>query len=718
MLKKLIMLILLLSAISIISFADLELTTEEKQWLEEHKVLYHAPDPDYPPFEFKDEDGIYKGIFIDYLRLIEKDLGIEIVSLDLESWTEALDAVRTREADFIAGATPSDERAVYMNFTEPYFKVKTVVIARSENREVATVEDLSGKLVATISDWTMNDYLLENHPGIIPVAYDSIDDAIKATSFGEVDAVILGIATASYSIEKNKFTNLKIIGELDYTYDLAFAVRKDYSELIGVLEKALDNIPKEEKIEIEKKWISINNTSLFGNKVFWQYLIGVAIIALLAFVWGVSLRYQVGKRTREIEAINKRLKDSRAELRKIIDSIPHMVFVTNYKGEFVLANEATAKEFDEELEIMMGNKLINFVKGHQKEKVEEFLALDRKVIENKENVVLHDVEIINMENTKGIYHLMKIPIKIEVTGEICALTTAMNITSEVNAKTELALKVEELNDLNRTLEDSLDTLRETQRQLIESEKLAALGGLVAGISHEVSTPIGLGITTISHMEVIHKDIVARYNEKVMKKSDLYKYFLQVEEDIGIMTFNLERAVELISNFKVMSVNQLSNEKTIFNVCECLDSVIISLKHESKRKGHKFNVACVGPMMVSSYPGAFSQIFTNFIMNSLIHGFEFIKEGEIDIKIIKQDDGLHIQYRDNGCGMTEENLERIFEPFFTTKKGRGGSGLGMQIVYSIVTQNLSGKIKCESEKGEGVLFDIRIPLVDNETSEKD
>ena len=280
-----------------------------------------------------------------------------------------------------------------------------------------------------------------------------------------------------------------------------------------------------------------------------------------------------------------------------------------------------------------------------------------------------------------------------------------------NINDRLEVMVEERTmELKRSkaeLEMSLTALRETQDYLIRTEKMAALGNLVAGVSHEINTPLGVSVTSISYLENLNNKSIEELKVGNMTKEKLIEFFNKNIENIEIISYNLNRALELISSFKQVAVDQSHDPLMDIDLGEYLDKVLKSLKHEYKRSKHKISINCEG-INIRTYPGAISQIVTNFIINSLIHGFEGIEEGTIEINGWIEGDYVLIVYRDNGRGISQENLNKIFDPFFTTRKEKGGSGLGLNIVYNLVTQKLNGNIYCTSNIGEGVEFIVKIP----------
>lgn len=278
---------------------------------------------------------------------------------------------------------------------------------------------------------------------------------------------------------------------------------------------------------------------------------------------------------------------------------------------------------------------------------------------------------------------------------------------------ELEHRVEErtveLRLANQELLQSLEQLRKTQEQLIQSEKMAALGGLVAGIAHEINTPVGVGITAASHLEQQTGELIKNYRQNTMRRSDLERYLKIAEEASRMLLMNLQLAAEQIQIFKQVAVDQTSAEKRIFNVKRYLNDVLLSLHPKLRNTRHSVTIHCPDTLELDSYPGAFSQIVRNLVLNSLMHGFEFKEQGEISLEISLQEDRLQLRYSDNGKGIVKEEIPKIFEPFYTTKRGHGGSGLGLHIVYNLVTQKLHGTIVCESEPEVGTTFLIHIPL---------
>jgi signal transduction histidine kinase len=270
-------------------------------------------------------------------------------------------------------------------------------------------------------------------------------------------------------------------------------------------------------------------------------------------------------------------------------------------------------------------------------------------------------------------------------------------------------------EYQQSLEESLEKLHRTQKEMIQSAKMAALGDLVAGVAHEVNTPIGVSVTAASFLSERTRQLRDLYGKGEMKRSDLEKYLALAEESSGSVLSNLERAAELVQSFKKVAADQSSEEKRVFEMKNYLEQILLSLRPQFKRTPHQVRMDCPDGLILDSYPGAIMQIITNLIMNSLIHGFADGRPGEISIKVEPAGENVMLTYRDTGVGMDREQKERIYDPFYTTTRGSGGTGLGMNIVYNLVTQTLKGSIMLETSPGQGAVFMLTLPRDPDRTS---
>lgn len=246
-------------------------------------------------------------------------------------------------------------------------------------------------------------------------------------------------------------------------------------------------------------------------------------------------------------------------------------------------------------------------------------------------------------------------------------------------------------------------LIQAQKQLIESEKQTSISGLVAGVAHEINTPIGISITAASNLKERSQTILTNLQENKLKKTELTETVNNILNSAEMVLGNLTKASELIRSFKEVSVDQISQQKRQFDMRLYLAEVVASLMPKLRAAGITLTSDCPDNLKITSYPGAIAQMITQLTLNSIIHGFDGEPNGQIEISIKCPDDIMYIEFKDNGKGIPPESLGRIFEPFYTTKRSSGANGLGLQIVSNIVTVRLGGNIRCESEVGKGTCF---------------
>ncbi len=285
---------------------------------------------------------------------------------------------------------------------------------------------------------------------------------------------------------------------------------------------------------------------------------------------------------------------------------------------------------------------------------------------------------------------------------------------EVLARITTHLRIQaltkELKQQTQELSQALDSLKVTQNQLIESEKMAALATLVAGVAHEINTPVGIGITAASTLADETESFIQTFEQGKLKRSTLNNYLEIATESSELILSNLHRAGELVQSFKQVAVDQSSQEMRTFAVKPYIEEILSSLVPQLKKKPHTLTVEGDETLILYSYPGAFAQIVTNLVLNSIIHGYQPGESGKLNFQVTRQGDQVIVEYTDDGCGIVKDNLKRIFEPFFTTARHQGGSGLGLHIVYNLVVQKLQGTIKAESEVGVGTQFLMTFPEI--------
>jgi len=299
------------------------------------------------------------------------------------------------------------------------------------------------------------------------------------------------------------------------------------------------------------------------------------------------------------------------------------------------------------------------------------------------------------------FNLMSAAIEIKIR-EISALNHELELRVEQ--------RTEDLSQAKLRLEDNIRVLKETQESLVKSEKLASLGAIVAGVAHEINTPIGNALVTASTIrEIVNEFSVQALNGK-LTQSALSNFLKLCREGSSLVESSLVRAAELVQSFKQVAVDQSSERRRIFNLSAVMKETILTLNHTFKNTPYRLDISVDEKIDLDSFPGALSQVITNLINNALIHGFEHREFGQIVISAEPTgNDRIKIHFSDDGNGIDEVNIKQIFDPFFTTKFGQGGSGLGLNVVDNIVHRILGGSINVVSVPGKGTVFTIEIPL---------
>ncbi len=269
----------------------------------------------------------------------------------------------------------------------------------------------------------------------------------------------------------------------------------------------------------------------------------------------------------------------------------------------------------------------------------------------------------------------------------------------------------ELKLSHQRIENDLKMLRQMQQELVEKEKMAALGSLVAGVAHEVNTPIGVAVTSISSCSAEITKLRKTYEADDLSESDMDLFFENAVESMQIAGKSLNHAARLIHSFKQISVDQNADDMRQFDVCSYLGHIIRTFRSPLKKARITVESKCPEILIVKTYPGSLVQIFNNLLLNTITHAYKQNETGTICIQIDRQADRLHILFADEGKGMDEELRMKAFQPFVTTARDKGGSGLGLNIVYNLVTQRFGGDISVESEPGKGCRFFITLNIQD-------
>lgn len=414
---------------------------------------------------------------------------------------------------------------------------------------------------------------------------------------------------------------------------------------------------------------------------------------------------------------DKALRLSRSLLENIVEKSSAVIYVKDLDGRYLMVNQRFRQVVPGENTDPIGKLDAELFESEAVKVIKEG---DRVVLESGQSYT-YEESVPDGEGVPRTYISEKFCLR-DDHGEVWAMGgVSTDITERKKGEVELIqyrdkleelvqLRTAQMVDANKGLAESLETLQHAQEELVRSEKLAALGSLVAGVAHELNTPIGNSLLAVSTL-IDQARTFTRISADGMKRSTLQHFIDDINAGGEIVLRNLHRAVDLVASFKQVAVDRTTSQCRTFLLADLVNEILLVLVPTSKKSGIVVRQEIAEAIEMHSYPGPFGQVLINLINNGLTHAFEGHSEGEIVVSARALDgDRIEVVVADNGAGIAPENMGKIYDPFFTTKLGRGGSGLGLNIVYNIVYGVLQGRIDVESKLGEGTRFVLNLPRV--------
>jgi PAS domain S-box-containing protein len=401
----------------------------------------------------------------------------------------------------------------------------------------------------------------------------------------------------------------------------------------------------------------------------------------------------------------KRAEDAIAEgrrlLQQVIDTVPAVINVKNRDLRYVLMNRYMAGIFGIEPADAIGRTTSDLMSRYGAQKTDEN---DKRVLVTRNGLGFYEEEYMDSSGNIRQWLVNKLPL-LDAEGEIESIVTvALDIGERKRGE-------QEMRKAKDAAEAALRNLRETQNSLIEAEKLAALGRLVAGVAHEVNNPVGISLTVASSLERKTALFTAEVERGDLRRSRLTEFLETSRDASSQLVANLNRAAELIQSFKQVAADRNYSDQRTFDLGDLTEQVVMSLRPGLRKHHLTLTVDCQPNLTMNSYPGPYGQVLTNLFLNSVAHAFPDGRPGAVDIQVRESGkDDVEILFSDNGCGMSLDVRRRAFDPFFTTRRDQGGTGLGLHIVYSIVTNRLGGRLDLDSEPGKGTRIQIILPRV--------
>jgi PAS domain S-box-containing protein len=399
----------------------------------------------------------------------------------------------------------------------------------------------------------------------------------------------------------------------------------------------------------------------------------------------------------------KRAEDAVAEgrrlLQQVIDTVPAVINVKDKQLRYVLMNRYMAGIFGIDPADAIGRTTTDLMSRYGAQKTDEN---DKRVLEAGRGLGFYEEEYLDSSGNVRQWLVNKQPL-LDAEGEIANIVT---VALDIGERKRGELEMRKAKD---AAEAALRNLRETQNSLIEAEKLAALGRLVAGVAHEVNNPVGISLTVASSLERKSANFAAEVARGDLRRSSLNEFLETTRDASSQLVANLNRAAELIQSFKQVAADRNYSDQRSFDLGDLTEQVVMSLRPGLRKHHLALNVDCQPNLTMNSYPGPYGQVLTNLFLNAVAHAFPDGRPGAVDIKVRESgQDNVEILFSDDGCGMSLDVRRRAFDPFFTTRRDQGGTGLGLHIVYNIVTNRLGGRLDLDSVPGGGTRIQIILP----------
>ncbi|HXA47066.1 MAG TPA: ATP-binding protein, partial [Burkholderiaceae bacterium] len=413
------------------------------------------------------------------------------------------------------------------------------------------------------------------------------------------------------------------------------------------------------------------------------------------------------------------LRSSEQRFSTIFQSSPVAMFLTQFGNDYLVKdiNNAFERLFTRNRDAVIGKNTVQLGMYQNSEDRDEIigqLLLDNSIQQREAWMIRGDDSRVLVQISGHVFELEDEKFAIVACEDVTDKRRIENEILELNANLEQRV-VERTNELQQTnieLASTVATLNMAREELVRSEKLAALGSLVAGIAHELNTPIGNSLMVASTLVDQTKVLTASYIDgNGLKRSVLEGYFQDASKAGDILVRNLYRAANLVTSFKQVAVDQTSSQRRLFSLSEVISEILITLSPTLKKTAFVIEQHIPDNITMDSYPGPLGQVVTNLVNNALLHGFEGRTNGTVTLSaVINHEGGVELTVKDDGKGIPSANLGRVFDPFFTTKLGAGGSGLGLNITHNIVSGILGGRIRVNSEMGNGTTFVLTLPTV--------
>ncbi|MBF0100728.1 MAG: transporter substrate-binding domain-containing protein [Desulfobacterales bacterium] len=705
------------------TFQVLQLTDQEKEWIKTHKTIRIGIDPEFVPFEYRDANGIYRGLASDYVSLLNERLGLDMKVVQGLPWKEVIERTKAKEIDVLPCVGITEERKNYLLFSKPYVSYHRVILTQSDTPFIIGVDDLYDKKVGA-QEGSSHEGFLRDRTTIQPITFKTLKEGLMALSGGSIDAFVANIASASYWIQQLNLSNLKVAAPASFeVFTLHFAVRKDWPELIEIINKGLDSISIEEEQTIQRRWVKLEYKPGFEPRIVWNYIIRASLVIFLVFLITLFWSYRLKKENTLRKQIEKKL-SYRERFERLISEMSSR-FIGFKPKEIDSQIHAAITEIVYFLEADHGfifsiNKdqapvCLHHVMWHfSKVSISENISLlyDSWVLDKLRagNVIIitseqdmHQESSMSWEKLMdmGIKSIIVVPCSYqgEFTGFLGLITTDVTKKwldeeiSLIRLAGQIFTNALERKKSEEALEQYAKELETANEHLKDIDRLKNM--FIASVSHELRTPLN---SIIGFTGIILKGMTGELNPK--QKDQLSRVYGSANHLLSLITDVID-----ISKIEAGRIDIFPQP---FRLVDVMKDAISSIQTQIQAKSLELQFDVPDTIEINTDKKRFQQCMLNYLSNAV----KYTEHGSVSVKARESGEMIEINVTDTGIGIAREDMNRLFEPFERLdshlRVKAGGTGLGLYLTRKIATELLKGELHVASELGKGSTFTMIIP----------
>jgi len=642
--------------------SDLNFSASERAWLKAHKEIRLGIDPSWPPIAFYSDQGEHSGISSEYISYLSQALAVDMKAIKNLTWAEVLHKIKAGEIDLLPAVAKTEAKEKYLNFTKPYLNFPLVIFTRNDAAYINGIEDLKGKQVIVERSYMAHEQLQRDYPDLPLILVSDTEEALRSLAHGDGYAYIGNLMVASYVIGQKGYSNLKVAAPTEYSYDLSIAVRKDWPELIPILQRALDDLSAEEKTAIQHKWLAIKYDLSVDYGLLWRVIIVALLIMFFGTLWSLQVRRQ-----------REALADKEARLRAIFEASKSVSFIIASGAddpkvtEFSPGAEAV---FGYTREEAIGMPAANFYREEEVNRIKNTVRLLRE----EQRTLSGETELVHKDGRH-------FPV-------LYSLYPMFSNSGDYLGGLSVAIDISRRKEAERALEKAKQKAEDASQ--FKSQFLA-------NMSHEIRTPMN-AIIGMSYL-AMQTELNSRQHDYINKISSSAHSLLNIINDI--------------LDFSKIEEGKLSLEVTSFKLDEVMENLanLVTMKAEEKGIEILFSRDPSLSSHLRGDPLRLGQVLINLTQNAI----KFTESGEILVsaRLVDSDETqVKVQFsvRDTGIGIDNSKLAELFNAFTqadsSTTRKYGGTGLGLSISKQLV-ELMGGTLNAESRPGQGSTFSFTL-----------